>query len=137
MQHDTASLFQTALTMNTEDTIVVPCRDYREMESIRRAFYRELKLLKKLSSDLAAEIGIHRRIESGTHAVVLSKLKTQVARAYLVTKDGRVTEISRSKTDETERIAELMEQDGYSTEEVNEYKKSQGIFSDLDEEEEE
>ena len=30
-----------------------------------------------------------------------------------------------------------MEQDGYSTEEINEYRKSQGIFSDLDEEEEE
>ena len=137
MQHDTASLFQTALTMNSGEVIVVPCRDFREMEAIRSSFYRERRTLKKLSSDLAAEIGIHRRIEDGTHAVVLSKLTMKVPRAYLVTKDGTVTELERDKTDQVERIAELMLQDGCSAEEIYEYRKSQRIFSDLDEEEEE
>ena len=137
MQHDTASLFQTALVMNSGEVIVVPCRDYREMEAIRSSFYRERRVLKKISSDLAAEIGIHRRVEHGTHAVVLSKLAMRVSRAYLVTKDGTVTEIEREKTSEAERIAELMLEDGCSAEEVYEYRKSQGEFFDLDEGEEE
>jgi len=135
MQHDIASLFQAALVMESEHTIVIPCRDYKEMESIRAGFYRERNTLKKLSSDLAAEIGIHRRVESGTYAVVLAKLKTQVSRAYLVTREGEVTEIKRTETDEAKRIEDLMLQDGYTTEEIDEYKKSTGEFFGLEEEE--
>ena len=137
MQHDVVDLFQAALDLESGDVIVVPCRDYKEMEQIRGAFYRELKRLRYLSKELAAEMGIHRKVENNIYAVVLSKLKTKVARAFIVTSIGKVKELAKVERKEAKRIEQLMLEDGYSPDQIDEYKKSQVDFSMSDFEEEE
>ena len=137
MQHDVVDLFQAALELDSGDVIVIPCRGFKEMEAIRTAFYRELTKLRHLSKDLAAEIGVHRKIADDTYSVVLSKMKTEVSRAFIITSIGKVKEIDKVKVKEAKRLEQLMIEDGYSQNQIDEHKKSQVDFSLPEDEEEE
>ena len=125
MQHDLTDLFQKTFELTPGDVIVIPCRDFSEMEAIRRSLYREMAKLRKMSKELANEIGIHRRNEEGSYAVALTRRKTSVTRAFVVSKKGGVSEIPhKAESEEVKRIEQLMLKDGYSIEDIKEYKQS-------------
>jgi len=123
-KYDLKDLFQQAFELKMDDSLIIACRDYKEMERIRIAFYREWNKLRKLSSDLADEIQIRRVIKDNYHAVTLSRLPVKGITAFILTGEGKVKEIS-SEDKELERIERLMKDDGYSDEEIKTYKKSQ------------
>jgi len=121
MQHNPEELFQLALQMKDDETIVIPCRDYKEMEVIRVRLYAELRKLRDMSKELAAEVKITRTTRNKANAIVLAKRPLKIQDAFLVRGDGSVEVIiPGGKRDELERRKELMGEDGLSPEEIEE-----------------
>jgi hypothetical protein len=124
-KYDLKEVFQSAFDLKPEDSIVIPCRDFRETERIRNALYREVSKLRKISSDLADEIRIKRVINGSNYAIILSRVPGRVNTAFLITGDGKIQEVSKDKDRELDRIEKLMREDGYSEEEIKDYKASE------------
>ena len=125
MQHNISDIFHQAFDLPPGDTIVIPCRDFKEMEQVRGAFYRELEKLRRLSPELSGLIAIHRRQKKGHYAVVISRRPDKLDIAFIVSKDGKVVELENRKAveEEKERVEKLMAEDGYSPEQIKEYKR--------------
>ncbi len=121
MQHNPEELFQLALQMADDETIVIPCRDYKEMEVIRTRLYKELRKLRDISRELASEVTITRTTKNNSCVIVLAKRPLRINDAFLVRGDGSVEVIiPGKKRDEEMRIRELMAEDGMSPEEIDE-----------------
>jgi hypothetical protein len=137
-KYDLKDLFQSAFDLKPEDSIVIPCRDFRETERIRNALYREVSKLRKVSSDLADEIRIKRIIKGNNHALALSRVPGRVNTAFMITGDGKIQEISKGKDRELDRIEKLMREDGYTKEEIEAYKANEAnSIPQMEKEEEE
>lgn len=125
-RYDLKDLFQQALNLKLDESIVIPCRDFRETERTRNAFYRELNAMRRISPDLAEEIRISRIMKNKYFAVSLSRVQREALSAFLITEDGRIEQIERKvKEEDLERIERLMREDGYSEEDIENYMKNQ------------
>jgi len=125
MQYDLRDLFQAALALNYSESIVVPCADFKEVENVRMALYRELKKLAKISTDLAAEVRISRIIKGSYHAITLSKIRIKRYDAFVVSGEGKPKPVKFVEKKEKERMEQLMLEDGYTPEQIAEYKKKE------------
>jgi len=125
-KYNLKDLFQQALTLRPDESIVIPCRDFRETERTRGAFYRELNAMRRISRELAEDIRVTRIMKANYFAVVISKVPKEALAAFLVKGSGEIEEIKPEEQEkEPERIERLMREDGFSEGEINAYKQSQ------------
>ena len=115
-------LFDEAL--ESEETVIVPCSSFREMERIRTKLYREKARIGKKIGLKAEEIDISREIiEEGneTKYVVYISKSPGLPDAYTIDKAGKVRNIDKPVLAETEedRMTRLMREDGMTEEEIS------------------
>ena len=125
MQYDLRDLFQAALALEYDESIVVPCADFKEVENVRMALYRELKKLAKISTDLSAEVRISRIIKGSYHAISISKIRIKRYSAFVVSGEGKPQPVKFSEKKERDRMEQLMLDDGYTPERIKEYKRKE------------
>ena len=116
-----------AFTMKEGETIVIPCNSFRQMELIRVQCYKERKRLVKAYGKLAESIDVRREIlklEDGSESYAVHLTKGVQVEAFVLTKDGKVEELrtepvaSELEPVDTERMKQLMKEDGFSDEEI-------------------
>jgi hypothetical protein len=122
IKYDLKDLFQAAFDLEPEDSIVIPCKDFREVERVRVALYRELNKLRRISTEIADEIRVSRINKGSNYAVALTRVPGVVTSAFLITGNGKIREVTKGKDKELERIEQLMKDDGYTREEIEAYK---------------
>lgn len=114
-------VLQHAMALGEGEVINIPCRDLSELERIRISLYRHRRQLATTLPQLADNIKIS--MSKATLSLVVC-LETDIPAIQIINKEGKVVKEITDKgklSQEQERIAAAMREDGKSEDEIKEY----------------
>lgn len=123
------NIFDKAVGINAGETLMVPCHDFRQQESMRVALAHQRRyFLDKSNANF--DILVHKKIHDGKPYISISKVP-RITTGFIISKDGEVktTSLEPEPEDnsvtsgiiELARIRAAMKEDGYTEEQIDEY----------------
>ena len=132
-------VFDKAITLQDGESLLVPCNDLRQQESLRvsLAYHRRLYLDR---SSANFDILVSKTLQEGRAFISLSKVP-RITSGFIVSKDGtaRVTSLKPDPISqvgrealEVSRIRQAMKEDGMTEEEIDNYFATPQEVSNID-----
>lgn len=107
--------------VETGRTLVIPCNDKAQQNSIKTILFRARQKMPSVVSDLLRISNMN----TGDSLAIKVYVQTQ-PEAFFLGDDGEMTPVNLKVIHEDDRIVSLMKEDGMSEDEIQEYLKSKG-----------